>query len=289
MTDENGHQLGPDLAMYFTPHSMRPFLISASVALGAPKDGLKWLQGWNAKGGESYIRTCGVETTRIQDVVAHAVRAATATEDPLGEALELQNLAGYLVGRGVHELEVERVVKALSCFPKNGTCQRSWNEWEEGMLAKSRQPMGDTPTPSQAGDKAPMSTDPTIPIPFLAANAVALPMQGQCLEEHEGTSRAVKFGAPIGVPSGYVISISGKKQFRRLHFFGGCHRLPGVDYIDFEDRGHTLPSVHEYDDYCHQCWSDRHLQSIGDDFVGTESESSSTASEDVLGVQYVRA
>ena len=27
VTDENGHQLGPDLAMYFTPHSVRPFLI----------------------------------------------------------------------------------------------------------------------------------------------------------------------------------------------------------------------------------------------------------------------
>ena len=45
MADEDGHKLGADLAMYFTPHSMRPFLISAGVALGAPKDGPKWLQG----------------------------------------------------------------------------------------------------------------------------------------------------------------------------------------------------------------------------------------------------
>ena len=141
--------------------------------------------------------------------------------------------------------------------------------------------MDDVQSSSQAGDKAPMSTDPTITTPISAANAVALPMQGQLREEHEEISWAVKFGAPNGVLSGYVIMISGKKQPRRLHLFGACYRLPGVDYIDFEDRGQTLPSVHEYDDYCHQCWRDRHPRDIGDDSVGTESESSSTASEDV--------
>ena len=62
---------------------------------------------------------------KLQDVVAHAIREATATEEPLGEALELQSLAGHWAGRGVHEMEVERIVKALSWFPENGTCQRS--------------------------------------------------------------------------------------------------------------------------------------------------------------------
>ena len=44
---EDGHKLGADLAMYFTPHSMRPFLISVGVALASPKakDDPKWLQG----------------------------------------------------------------------------------------------------------------------------------------------------------------------------------------------------------------------------------------------------
>ena len=61
------------------------------------------------------------------------------------------------------------------------------------MLAKSRQPMGNVLSSSQAGDKAPMSKDPTITTPISAANAVALPMQGQFREEHEEISWAVKF------------------------------------------------------------------------------------------------
>ena len=283
--DENGHQLGPDFAMYFTPHSMRPFLISASVALGAPRDGLKWLQGWNAKGGESYIRTCAVETARIQDVVAHAVRRSAAKEDLLGEASELRSLAGYLKERGVHELDIERIIKTLAHFPEDVAGQRSWNEWEESMLAESRRISGGSPSSHQIETMAPMSAGPMTPSTCPAANAALSQTRERTHEVLEEISVDVETGAPSIAPGDYVISISGKKQLRRLHYYGGCHRVPGVDYLDFENCGSDLPSKCEYDDYFHQCWRHSHPQSIGDDSVGTESESSSTASEDAPGVQ----
>ena len=286
--DEDGHQLGPDFAMYFTPHSMRPFLISASVALGAPRDGLKWLQGWNAKGGESYIRTCAVETARIQDVVAHAVRRSAAKEDLLGEASELRSLAGYLKERGVHELDIERIIKTLAHFPEDVAGQHSWSEWEESMLAENRRIFGGVYPSQQSENEAPMSTSPMTLRSDPSANADLSQTRGQASREPEKASMEAETGGTNVASGNYVISVSGKKQLRRLHYCGGCHRVPGVDYLDFVNCGATLPSTHEYDDYCHQCWRVGRPPSIGDDSVGTESESSSTASEEEPGAQIVR-
>ena len=282
VTDEDGHHLGADLAMHFTPHSMRAFLISASVALGAPKDGLKWLQGWNAKGGEAYVRTCGMATTRIQDVVAHAVRNASASEDPLGEFMDLQKLSAYLGERGVHALESERIVKALMSFPKEGPSQSTWSELETNMLASRRQDGVMTQSSGQAENPAPMSVDPMIRTPTKPAKAVSVVKPSRSLEEHGETVQTSKSEESENAPNGYVISISGKKQLRRLHYCGACYRTPGVDYIDFENRGKTLPAEYEYDDYCHQCWRDSHPQDIDEDSVRIESESSSTLSESGL-------
>ena len=43
-------------------------------------------------------------------------------------------------------------------------------------------------------------------------------------------------------------------RFRRLHLLGACPRVPGVDYLDYEEWGWTRPSTGQYHDYCHQCW-----------------------------------
>ncbi len=53
---------------------------------------------------------------------------------------------------------------------------------------------------------------------------------------------------------GYVVSLSTKTGFRRLHFAGACHRVPGVHYAAFEWLGPVLPSADQYDDYCAKCW-----------------------------------
>ena len=55
--------------------------------------------------------------------------------------------------------------------------------------------------------------------------------------------------------TGYVVSISTKKHVRRLHFLGGCHRVPGIDYLDYEQMGEHVPDPDTYDAYCGQCWA----------------------------------
>ena len=70
-----------------------------------------------------------------------------------------------------------------------------------------------------------------------------------------GKKQAKVFGAIDAVQDGpwkhgdgYVVSISTKKQFRRLHYWGQCHRAPGVDDFSFEEYGDSVPMPEFYDD-----------------------------------------
>ena len=52
---------------------------------------------------------------------------------------------------------------------------------------------------------------------------------------------------------GFVVSIS-KLGWRRLHYLGGCSRVPGVHYLSFDLLGEAAPTPDLYDDTCRQCW-----------------------------------
>ena len=124
--------------------------------------------------------------------------------------------------------------------------------------------------------QAPMSMGPTIRTPSNLANATPSAKTDRSLENCGEAAQSVKGDTPEKAPSGYVISISGKKQLRRLHYCGACYRILGAVYLEFENRGTTLPGEHEYDDYCHQCWRDSRPHNVDYDSVQTGSESSST-------------
>jgi hypothetical protein len=53
---------------------------------------------------------------------------------------------------------------------------------------------------------------------------------------------------------GYVVSVSRKTGFRRLHYLGACRSVPGIHYMVYEWLGEALPSENAYDDHCRQCW-----------------------------------
>ncbi len=47
----------------------------------------------------------------------------------------------------------------------------------------------------------------------------------------------------------------GKRRTRRLHYLGACHRVPGIDYLDYEELGPHLPSEDAYVLVCKNCWA----------------------------------
>jgi len=57
--------------------------------------------------------------------------------------------------------------------------------------------------------------------------------------------------------SGYVVSIVGRKRFRRLHHIAKCGLLPGTDYKEFTWYGEVLPDPTLYDQICARCWRRR--------------------------------
>jgi len=52
---------------------------------------------------------------------------------------------------------------------------------------------------------------------------------------------------------GYVVSL-GKRDWRRLHYLGGCSRMPGIHYLRYEFLGQERPEPDRYDEVCKQCW-----------------------------------
>ena len=55
-------------------------------------------------------------------------------------------------------------------------------------------------------------------------------------------------------PTGYVIAVTQKARFRRLHYVGRCHLRRGVDYKDFIPWGTQVPGMAEYHAVCRRCW-----------------------------------
>ncbi len=98
----------------------------------------------------------------------------------------------------------------------------------------------------------------------------------QDLAERRGATRL-----PEGV-RGYVVSLSGKHNFRRLHMLGRCWRVLGVDYSRYEFLGEETPPPRAYDDFCGKCWrSTGKVQERPPGFLAEDAlEDNSPASED---------
>ena len=58
---------------------------------------------------------------------------------------------------------------------------------------------------------------------------------------------------PVGT---FIVSIRRKGAFRRLHCFGSCSLVPGVDYQRWEDLGLVEPAVHSYSARCKNCFGE---------------------------------
>ena len=92
----------------------------------------------------------------------------------------------------------------------------------------------------------------------------------------DGSSeRTAEISSPM---KGYVISISGKRRVRRLHYVVRCHSIPGLDYLEYECHEEEQPQDTLHNDYCHPCWRTGPPVTRGEDSVVIESESSSTDS-----------
>ncbi len=252
-----GQPLGPDVAAFITPHSFRAFLPSLAAAVGAPPEWLGWLSAWKAKGAEAYVRTSRQRTVVLQSTAARIARDFLGGGDPFGEHELHDDMDAHLAERGVAEQERKQARESLTSYPWPPVTELLWDggkdqDRTDGGNQAEREATGASDGLSQKGGSEAQAMEPEQP-------------------------EAPKIG------TGYVVSVSGKRGLRRLHRWGWCHRVPGVDDRRFVEFGERCPGPQDYADYCHQCWrgDDRPTagaEAVEDQSVATEDESSSTES-----------
>jgi len=95
----------------------------------------------------------------------------------------------------------------------------------------------------------------------LAGEAPPTPTRSEVAEEELRREAAAQVTAPPEeeepflpkTEQGFVTSVS-RQGWRRLHYLGGCSRIPGIHYLNFNFLGEAVPGIEDYDDVCKQCW-----------------------------------
>ncbi len=233
-------------ASYYTEHSPRSFLPSAALAVGYTDEQVKPLGGWSASSSRQYIRTVRVRMHQVQLKVAARLREARSRgDDLLGDREEVARLIAYLDSRGV---KGEGAAKHVSL-----------------MMIGFRNPSDATDafnTPKELEE---------------VGGSEEEPMEAAKVDEEREEARVPKEA------EGYCISITSKTRRRRLHYVGRCHRVPGVDYAEYEWWGAELPGEHHYHAICQQCWKKE--ASAQSKPSGSASSSQHVATEAVGGPQ----
>ena len=214
-------EVGAAISKHYSEHSGRAWLPSAAQALGAEESQLEVLGGWQSKASRAYMRSVGEKMRLIQAEVARHIRDNIGTRDVVGEDRLLRELERHLAAQGHDAERIKGLLEPLAIFKEPPDDARRWT----------------------VGECMPGT-------PRDAASTIA---DSSMTTEAPATSEERGRRLPSEI-SGYVASISRKHGFRRLRCLGKCHRVPGVDYANFEELGDAMLGPSKYDDVCGQCW-----------------------------------
>ncbi len=247
-------QVGKALSEVYSAHSWRFFLPSAAGALGYTQEHINTLGTWSVKGGEGYNKLAKERVRQVQRRVADAGRTGAHEKDVFGDHVEQPETTKRLVERGLGEDSARIVARRLI---------KDYERIAEDAIADAETAGGES---KEAGvDGMGASSSSVGDVPGKASSGAA---------ERRGAGRL-----PEGV-SGYVISIVGRGKWRSLHYLGLCHRVPGIDYLDYQLYGQEVPSAEHYDKVCRKCWPHgmQDAEAPGEESVAEGGDSDNTDS-----------
>jgi len=241
--------LGEPVVGLFTQHSARCWLPSLAALAQVPEADLAFLGRWSPTSAKGYVRTATEVIARIQGVVASRLKEAfrAPSGEPLGEQSAYIEMRRELLRRRFTEEQVDGHLDELQLWTSQLAAEGADGWYPLGApvpiaegpavcaVGVGRDPDGDVP-PEEDG----LAASPTPPCGPASSAAAPPPLPVE--DESQGPPSA-----------GYVVSLS-RTDWRRLHRFGGCPRLPGVHYLRFELLGLGRPAPDAYDDFCKQCW-----------------------------------
>jgi len=241
--------LGEPVVGLFTQHSARCWLASLAALAQVPEADLAFLGRWSPTSAKGYVRTATEVVARVQGLVAGRLQAelCASAGGLLGEQAAYIEMRRELLRRRFTEKQVEDHLDELQAWTTQLAAEGAEGWYPLGAPAPgAAEPFGYALAGGVAsGGGGPVEecgpvAAPTPPCEPASSTPVLPPLPVE--DESQGPPSA-----------GYVVSLS-RTDWRRLHRFGGCPRLPGVHYLRFELLGLGRPAPDAYDDFCKQCW-----------------------------------
>ena len=253
----------PAALNFWTEHSDRSGLDSWLGALSVGGDLRRFVGRWAAAGAEDkYVRSAVRITENCQRLAAlHAQAVHRGGADHFGEEETLEQLRAFL-GNSHHgtQEEIEDQIRKLT-FADNSLAPDPLNSLNaEGRLDTLA---GHCPPSCSETVVGPPPDPEPVDLPGVTGADIA---DMQVRQEKASRERT---------PAGFIISLTQGGRCRRLHFAGGCFRIPGEHYLQFEDLGRRHPGPHEFTHRCRNCFPAQLAdQKVEDSEVDTDSDSS---------------
>ena len=250
----DGIRLFPfQIQQYWTPHSSRALLPSATLILDFPKSQRDFLGGWNPQASDRYARTARRAITAMQKAVVRAIHSRKT--DPLSEQDLAEHFEQYLSEQRPPQDSIAQCVSSLRP-------QFSIREIPEPVEL------------SEDVEQVPAPIEVPTQIPQIPHPAVKRQRRTEILGSNPKERRAQIRDM---LEPGFYLCRSGKKRIRTVHRLGHCFALPGVDYFDYDYLGLSLPKRSGYDVVCGLC-SKKDAQHVR--AVSSASQSSSSTDQD---------
>jgi hypothetical protein len=213
-----GPLMMPPLAgTFWTEHSERNAMPTAAAALGLGDEVVRRLGRWQT-GQATELYVRSTVSIAMDAQKRVAKRVRGGGRDFLGEEAVLCKLERYLREKGLAEGVIEETRRHLTHFGEGDRLEEPGSE----------------------------GTAPTEPYDE----------EGPEVAPRDDSTDADEGEAAEGL-TGYVVSIVGRKQYRRLHHLTKCGLIPGRDYREYVIYGSTLPPPDSYDSICTRCWRSR--------------------------------
>ena len=261
--DQNS--LTRSVASFWTPHSARTFLPSATAALGVPKEQPDYLGGWSPQGSDNYSRAAARMISNFQKLVISSRQSSSG--DPFAEADTASQLDDHFCPKGYSVEDRAKCFKGL----ESTILLRPQEELEELRLKKENSRKQQTWNQSPKGVRKHRQSQKSRKTKGSKARTPSQNHQGQNLKAARELARAQ-------LQKGYCQSTSGRNGTRVLHRLGAFFMVPGIDNPRYVHLGALMPRQLDFDSICKLC-ARKGTEVAQEDSDVTQTSSSSEAGQ----------
>ena len=271
---------------FWSEHSDRSGLVSWLSALGVPEELRRFVGRWAATGSaESYVRSALRIVENAQKLAAkHAKAMKAGGADYFGEEEILSKLRDHVGAYGVSGEVIDRQIRLLTSADASLDVEPLGSLSSTGGLEFRA-----VPEP-EADEYVFVEPEPAVSLPEEPASVGAADEDAaeEPIERVEDLLQLldVQESEALEVPQGFVVSVSMRGRCRRLHFAGGCFRVPGEHFKVYESYGQACPAENLFTHRCKDCFPSGRIvdKRVEDEFEMSDgcdvsSSSSSSSSE----------